>query len=192
MTTSVISVDEDTVTIQMQVKLSGSMLDMEAEILGTLNEAGCLATKAALERFDTDGSRIEFGGVKWFSKGQLPKKYQTPYGEMEIERHVYQRSGGRKDVLSSGARCPNCRHINPSICKNGVAQVCKYRINGSKARSPGKSWERLRTLILARPCGSSWRDSTSQRGDMALRDTSARHSRVYYSRRTGRYMYVSV
>ena len=96
MTASVISIDEDVVTIEVKVKLSGSMLEMEEEILAGLNEAGCLATNEALERFDTDGDRIEFGGVKWFSKGKLPKCYQTPYGEVEVSRHVYQRSGGGK------------------------------------------------------------------------------------------------
>jgi len=32
----------------------------------------------------------------FFSKGQLPKKYQTPYGEVSIERHVYQDNQGGK------------------------------------------------------------------------------------------------
>lgn len=36
------------------------------------------------------------GGEKWFSKGQVPKIYQTPYGEVEVPRHVYQRSQGGK------------------------------------------------------------------------------------------------
>lgn len=30
------------------------------------------------------------------TKGEQPKAYQTPYGEVVIERHVYQRSGGGK------------------------------------------------------------------------------------------------
>jgi len=106
MTASVISVDEDVVTIEIKVKLSGSMLEMEDEILAAVNEAGCLATNKALERFDTDGGRIEIGDVKWFSKGKLAKCYQSPYGEVEVSRHVYQRSGGGKTFcpLERGAR----------------------------------------------------------------------------------------
>lgn len=72
------SLDNDTVTIELKVKLSGSMLASEEAISDTLNEAGCIATKEALKRFDTDGSRIVLGGGKWFSKGQLPKRYQSP------------------------------------------------------------------------------------------------------------------
>jgi hypothetical protein len=96
MAASVISVDENVVTIEVTVQLSGSMMEMEDAILAAVNEAGCLATNQALERFDTDGSRIEIGGVKWFSKGKLTKCYQTPYGEIDVFRHVYQRSGGGK------------------------------------------------------------------------------------------------
>ena len=83
-------------TLEITVKLSNSMLDSEQAILSSLNEAGNLATGEALKRFDTDGSRLEMGGEKWFSKGEVAKIYQTPYGEVEIGRHVYQRSRGGK------------------------------------------------------------------------------------------------
>ena len=36
------------------------------------------------------------GGEKWSSKGSLAKVYQTPYGDIEIHRHVYQRGSGGK------------------------------------------------------------------------------------------------
>jgi hypothetical protein len=96
MAASVVSVEGEVVTLEVKVQLSGSMLEAEERILAALNEAGCLATGKALERFDTDGSRIELGGVKWFSKGKLPKTYQTPYGSVEVARQVYQRSEGGK------------------------------------------------------------------------------------------------
>jgi hypothetical protein len=51
-----------------------------------------VAIGKALEYFDTDGSHIETGGVKWFFKGQLPTTYQTPYSPVEVACHVYQRS----------------------------------------------------------------------------------------------------
>ena len=96
MTTPSITRDGDRITIQVEVTLSGSMLACEESILDALNEAGSTATREALQRFDTDGARLELGGQLWFSKGRQPKYYQTPYGEVEIERHVYQRSHGGK------------------------------------------------------------------------------------------------
>lgn len=76
------------------MELSRSLLDTEAAIQVVLNEAGCLASREALRYFDTDGSPLRIGPEIWRTKGQQPKLYQTPYGEVELERHVYQRSGG--------------------------------------------------------------------------------------------------
>ena len=91
-----IAIEGDTVRIELNIKLSRSMLESEEAILRTLNEAGCVATGEALKRFDTDGSAILIGGMKWTSKGEEPKYYQTPYGEVEVLRHIYQTSAGGK------------------------------------------------------------------------------------------------
>jgi hypothetical protein len=84
----------DTVTIQIQVPLSRSMRHTEAAIQQALNEAGVLATHAALEYFDTDGTPLQMGDTLWYSKGQQPCTYQTPYGETVVARHVYQTAAG--------------------------------------------------------------------------------------------------
>ena len=96
MSATIISVSGNNITLQVEVTLGGSMLEMEDSILEAVNEVGTLATQEALQRFDTEGSRLEIGGEKWFSKGALPKEYQTPYGMTEVHRHVYQRSRGGK------------------------------------------------------------------------------------------------
>jgi len=94
MSASLISKTDEFVTVQIKIPLSKSMLDGESLIQDTLNEAGTLATGELLKQFDTDGSAIEFGSVKMTSKGMVQKQYQTPYGVVEIDRHVYQTSGG--------------------------------------------------------------------------------------------------
>ena len=84
------------VTIEVTIDLSRSMLTSEESIQASLNEAGSIATFSALKYLDTDGSAIEIGGVVMRSKGEQSKAYQTPYGEVNVNRHVYQRSGGGK------------------------------------------------------------------------------------------------
>jgi len=91
-----LSVEGSHVKIVVSIDLSRSMLTSEETIQQSLNEAGCLATEAALQYLDTDGSAIEIAGEVMRTKGQQPKAYQTPYGEVVVERHVYQRSGGGK------------------------------------------------------------------------------------------------
>ena len=74
--------------------LSRSLLEMEAAIQEATNAVGCCATEEALKRFDTDGSPMRVGPLKLTACGRDPKPYQTPYGVVEVERHVYQTSRG--------------------------------------------------------------------------------------------------
>ena len=94
MPVSLIEVKGSRVKIELTVELSRSMLDTEERIQEALNEAGCIASREALGYFDPDGSPIQIGPEIWRTKGQQPKCYPTPYGEGEVARHVYQRSGG--------------------------------------------------------------------------------------------------
>ena len=79
---------------------------MENNIQDACNKVGNLATQNALSLFDTDGSPIKIGSEKWTSKGIYPRKYQTPYGETSVDRHVYQNSRGGKTFcpLENNAR----------------------------------------------------------------------------------------
>jgi hypothetical protein len=94
MAAQIISSSPDSITLQITVPFDRSMLDFETQLQQHLNEAGNLATAEQLRRFDTDGSPIQVGPATLYSKGQLPKEYQTPYGAVVIERHVYQSAQG--------------------------------------------------------------------------------------------------
>jgi hypothetical protein len=98
--------DGDAVTISMTVRLDGAMLEAEEAIQDALNEAGMLLEQENLVRFDTDGSPIQVGPVRLTSKGQSPQVYETPYGPVQVERHVYQTAQGGKTYcpLENAAR----------------------------------------------------------------------------------------
>lgn len=123
MTARIVKEQGSRVTIQVEVTLGASMLETEEGIQEALNEAGVLATRKALERFDTDGSPIQLGGVRLTTKGQEPKAYQTPYGEVTVGRHVYQSSKGGKTY------CPLERDARVVVASTPLfaKQVChKY------------------------------------------------------------------
>ena len=86
----------DSITIEVTMPLTGSMLQAEEAIQDALNEVGRLATEKNLQRFDTDGSPIQLGSVRMTSKGQFAQDYETPYGSISVLRHVYQTSEGGK------------------------------------------------------------------------------------------------
>lgn len=94
MAVSIVNQSDQFVTLQVTIPFTRSMLDSESSIQDAVNEVGNTATRELLKTFDTDGSALQFGSVKMTTKGQVPKFYQTPYGEVEVPRHVYQTSGG--------------------------------------------------------------------------------------------------
>ena len=94
MAAQVISSSPEGITLQVTVPFDRSMLDFETRLQHELNQAGNLATAEQLRHFDTDGAPIQVGSTTLYSKGRLPKEYQTPYGSVAIDRHVYQSARG--------------------------------------------------------------------------------------------------
>jgi hypothetical protein len=92
----IVAYEGNELTLQITVKLTGSLMDMEKTILDGCNEMGGIATAEALQKFDTDGSPIKLGEVKMTVRDKANKTYQTPYGDVLIQRNVYQSSKGGK------------------------------------------------------------------------------------------------
>lgn len=96
MVAEIVERNKDSFKLTIEVPYNKSMLQSEELIQMALNEGGVLATREVLSRFDADGSPIVVGNVKFTGKGKVPKVYQSPYGSVDTERHVYQTSkGGR-------------------------------------------------------------------------------------------------
>ena len=49
------SVEGATVTIELKIELTSSLLNSEENILSSINDAGSIATEEALKHFDADG-----------------------------------------------------------------------------------------------------------------------------------------
>ncbi len=94
MAAKITSKNQKYITIEVKVPISTSMLCTEWEIQKAVNQVGNISTEYALSAFDTDGNPIVKGNRKYTSKGKVAKHYQTPYGEVELERHVYQSTAG--------------------------------------------------------------------------------------------------
>lgn len=130
MTAQVTRQSKDSITIEVTLPLTGSMLQSEEAIQDALNEAGLLATEKHLQRFDTDGSPIHCGSVRMTSKGQFAQTYETPYGSVAVPRHVYQTSEGGTTF------CPleeNARMILNATPKFAKLVSYKYAETGADA-----------------------------------------------------------
>ena len=121
-------INKNTISVTVTVTLGNSMLQNEEEIQKSLNKGGVLLTGEALKRFDNDGSPIKVGDVRFTSKGLISKFYQTPFGEVEIERHVYQTSKG------GSTYCPldhNARIVTTSTPRFAKIIASKYADSSS-------------------------------------------------------------
>lgn len=85
--------------IEVDIPEGENFLDCEERIQEAVNSIGNELTFESLKAFDTNGEIIEIGGVKAYSKGVLSAKYQTPFGVIDVPRHVYQTSEGGKTFI---------------------------------------------------------------------------------------------
>jgi len=94
MSIKIISQNDTELTLQVKVKFGNSIVESEENIVKICNEIGALSTQEALKGLDANGSPIVVDNRKYTSKTKDRRAYQTPYGEVYVERHVYQSSSG--------------------------------------------------------------------------------------------------
>jgi hypothetical protein len=129
MSAKIIRRNQKTITIEVEIPITNSMLTGEELIQQALNQAGAEATGYLLSQFDTDGSAIKVSGETYSCKGKVSKAYQTPYGEITIERNVYQSNYGGKTY------CPleeEARVLVGSTPKFAKMVSSKYSNTGAK------------------------------------------------------------
>ena len=128
MTVQLVSKTDEEFTIEVKIPVKRSMLESEGEILKCVNQVGALATEAALKQCDADGTPIKLGNVKYTSRCINGKTYQTPFGAVHIERHVYQTSKGGKVYvpLDSGGRI--IQGASLGLLKYGHLTILIYRL----------------------------------------------------------------
>ena len=134
------------ITIQIEVDLSGSMMEIEETILKSVNEVGAELTKEGLKRFDADGEPLMQGDVKWYSRGQSAKTYQTPYGDIEVNRHLYQRSGGGVTFCPLECNARIVRAATPRFAKmvtHKLTQVSGKHVKADLEENHGRAVSKL-------------------------------------------------
>ena len=114
---TVIEHTEAHITLQVTIDLNGSLLAVEEQIQQAVNAVGCEATAAAIAQFDSDGSPVMTGDIKWTVRCRSPKTYQTPYGTVEVERNVYQNSRGGKTFIPLEKSARIIRSSTPRFAK---------------------------------------------------------------------------
>ena len=157
MPASIVSSDANSVTIQLTIPFKGSMLSSEDEIQSALNLAGQLATEKALEQFDSDGSPIEMSGQRWSSKGKESKVYQSPYGPIQVARHLYQTPQGGSTFCPLETDARIIRTATPRFAKqisHKYAEMSSVRVVEDLKENHGREVARSFIQNLAETVGS--------------------------------------
>lgn len=81
-----------------------SMLAQEERLMEAVNAVGRAGARHLLGGFDAPGTPLFHVRRKWTSKGKIAKCYETPWGEVVLERHLYQHSGGGETLCPLEAR----------------------------------------------------------------------------------------
>ena len=87
--------DEEKIVVEITISKNSNFLEFEEQLQVRLSEAGRTVTERALADFDADGSPFFVGNTKFTAKRKrVAKKYETPFGAVQVERFAYQSSGG--------------------------------------------------------------------------------------------------
>ena len=156
------------VTLEIKVNVKGPMLEVEQRIQQALNDAGCKLTEHALEQFDTDGTPLMTGSIKWTRRIKDTRTYQTPYGAVKVNRNVYQTSKGGKTYvpLEIGARI--VRSATPRF-----AMIVSNKYANLNAGAKGESRTFNQSRHATEYCRLRRGDCGSQGAQLDLRHTQA-------------------
>jgi hypothetical protein len=75
------------------------LLQLERRLREVLEAVGRECIAEVLERADTPAPVIEFGGQRWGNRRESPHQYTSCFGDVEVVRGIYSRSGGGKVVV---------------------------------------------------------------------------------------------
>jgi hypothetical protein len=87
-----------------------------------------VATAEGLRWFDTDGSPTTVGPVKFTSKGEVEKDYQTPFGVATVSRHVYQSPQGGPTYCRARPGRPDRRQFHAKLRQSYLAQIPRVQL----------------------------------------------------------------
>ncbi len=129
MSAQIVKQDNNEITVQFTMKLTGSMLNDEQALQDSLNEAGCAVMIPMIAQFDTKGEPIRVNGVKHTVKKRDPQKYETPYGPVKLDRYTYQHSKGGRNYVPLEADARMVLNSTPRYAKMVTGKYARFGAN---------------------------------------------------------------
>jgi hypothetical protein len=117
----------------------------EVRVRALLQVIGQALTRELLSRKDVTAPRVEYGGQTYYRKEATLGHYQTLYGEVVVERHLYQSSAGGETL------CPLERHCQLSFGSATplLAEVVSFKLASQTAREVEQALTKCQGLTLS-------------------------------------------
>jgi len=123
----------------------GSLLRAEEKLMEAVNAVGRAGMQELLPRFDSDGRPLVREQKKWTTKGKVGKFYETAWGEIMVERHVYQTSAGGV----TWAPLENNARIIGGTATPHLARMLSHKYSNANARAVIRDLEENHARKLA-------------------------------------------
>jgi hypothetical protein len=112
-------------TFEVDIAEGQSFLESEEKIMETVNAIGKEMTAHRLKAHDISADRIVLGDITAYGKGVTNEVYQSPYGPVEIPRHVFQTSQGGKIIIPLETSAKVVDKTTPKFAKQVSSKYTK-------------------------------------------------------------------
>jgi hypothetical protein len=140
----------NTVTITLQglnweACTQASFYRGEVQVRDALQVIGHAFTRELLRSKDVTTPRIEQDGQTYYRKAATPGQYQTPYGEVVIERHLYQSSAGGRTICPLEQQC----QLRFGSATPRLAELLSFKLASQTAREVEQDLAKCQGLTLS-------------------------------------------
>lgn len=140
--------NEVTITIQglnWDACHQGSFYAGEVQVRDVLQAIGQALTRELLQAKEVAPPRVEYEGQRYYRKAATPGVYQTPYGAVVVERHLYQSSAGGATICPLEQAC----QLRFGSATPRLAELASFKLASQTAREVEEDFARCQGLTLS-------------------------------------------
>lgn len=123
----------------------GAFYAGEVQVRAVLQVIGQALTKELLQAKAVTTPRVEQDGQTYYRKAATPGAYQTPYGEVVVERHLYQSSAGGATICPLEQQC----QLRFGSATPRLAELVSFKLASQTAREVEQDFARCQGVTLS-------------------------------------------
>jgi len=131
--------------LNWQACMEASFYSGEVQVRDVLQVIGQAFTRELLRSKEVTVARLEQEGQTYYRKAATPGAYQTPYGEVVVERHLYQSSAGGMTICPLEQQC----QLRFGSATPRLAELVSFKLASQTAREVEQDLATCQGLALS-------------------------------------------